>query len=194
MAPDTGRARAAGRPRDKDVSLQAVCAYAQMMSFVATHPARPTARVLERVDPPAIATWLLGFGLVLYLALKGGGYDIVVRDQVGVVIWWVVLIGAAWALLPGARVARVAWVALALLGALTVWTAIAATWSMSSERSLQELSRLATYLGILLLALAIHRDRSRALRQTAGAVGAAVAVVAILALISRLYPGTFPAA
>ena len=65
---------------------------------------------------------------------------------------------------------------------------------MSSERSLQELSRLATYLGILLLALAIHRDRSRALRQTAGAVGAAVAVVAILALISRLYPGTFPAA
>jgi hypothetical protein len=164
------------------------------MSFVTTHPARPTARVLQRIDPPAIATWLLGFGLVLYLAVKDGGYDIVVRDQVGVVVWWVVLIGAAWALLPRARVARVAWVALALFGALTLWTAIAATWSISSERSLQELSRLATYLGILLLAVAIHRDRPRALRQTAGAVGAAVAVVAILALISRLFPGAFPAA
>jgi O-antigen ligase len=164
------------------------------MSFVATHPARAYPPVLKRIDPPAVATWVLGFGLVLYLAVKGGGYDIVVRDQVGVVIWWIVLLAAAWAILPAGRLTRVAWVGLGLFAGLTVWTAIASTWSLSSERSLQELSRVATYLGILLLAVAIHRDRSRALRQTAGAVGAAIAAVAILALISRLFPGTFPSA
>ncbi len=163
------------------------------MSFVATQPVR-YARTLERIDPPAIATWVLGFALVLYLALQGGGYDIVVSSQVGLVIWWVVLIGAAWAILPAGRLTRVAWWALGLFAAFTVWTAIASTWSLSSERSLQELSRVATYLGIGLLAVSIHRDRSVALRQTAAAVGAAVTVVAILALISRLFPGTFPSA
>ncbi len=164
------------------------------MSFVAAHPARAYQPTLKRIDTPAIGTWVLGFGLVLYLAIKGGGYDIVVRDQIGVVIWWVVLIGAAFAILPATRLARVAWIALGLFAALTLWTALASTWSLSSERSLQELSRIATYFGVLLLGVAIHRDRARALGQTAAAVGAAVAVVAVLAVISRLSPGTFPTA
>jgi O-antigen ligase len=150
--------------------------------------------VNDRVDASAIGTWVLGFVLVLYLAVKGGGYDLVVRNQVGVIVWWAVLIGAAWAILPANRVSRVAWGAIALFGAFTAWTAITTTSSISSERSLQELSRVAVYLGILLLGIGIHRDRSRALRQTAGAVGAAIAVVAILAVISRLFPGSFPSA
>jgi hypothetical protein len=164
------------------------------MSFVATHPARTYQPVLKRVDPPAIATWVLGFGLVLYLGIKGGGYDILVRNQVGVVLWWVVLICAAWAIVPGARLTRLAWIGLGVFTAFVVWTAIVSTSSLSSERSLAELSRVATYLGVLLLAVGIHRDRERALRQTAGAVGAAIAVVAILSLTSRLFPSTFPAA
>ena len=43
------------------------------MSFVATHPARAYQPTLKRIDPPAVATWVLGFGLVLYLGIKGGG-------------------------------------------------------------------------------------------------------------------------
>jgi O-antigen ligase len=164
------------------------------MSFVATQPVRSYTRTLERIDPSAIGTWVLGFALVLYLALEGGGYGIVVSSQVGLVVWWVVLIGAAWAILPTGRLARVGWWALGLFAAFTLWTALASTWSLSSERSLQELSRVATYLGIAVLAISIHRDRTVALRQTASAVGAAVTVVAILALISRLFPGSFPAA
>ena len=142
--------------------------------------------MLRRVDAAALSIWALVGTIVLYLAIDGGGYDIVVRSQVGVVVWWVVLIGAAWGLLPAGRLSRAAWAALALFGAFVVWTALATTWSESSERSLQELSLVACYLGILLLGIAIYRDRSRAVRHAVGAVGAAVVVVAVLALISRL--------
>src|SRR5919198_6380768 len=58
---------------------------------------------------PAFAGWLLPFALVLYLALKGGGYDPVVRGEVGIAIWWIVLLGAGVGVLPLARVPRVGW-------------------------------------------------------------------------------------
>ena len=67
-------------------------------------------------------------------------------------------------------------------------------WSLSSERSLEELSRVTFYLGLLLLALAIHRDREPAVRHTVDAVAVAVTVVACVALASRLRPDLFPAA
>ena len=44
---------------------------------------------------PAIAGFVLPFALVVYLGLKGGGYDLVVRSEVGIAIWWIVLLGAA---------------------------------------------------------------------------------------------------
>ncbi len=131
---------------------------------------------------------------MVYLAVEGGGYDIVVRGQVGIVVWWIVLIGAAWGLLPATRLTRPAWGALALFGGFTAWTALASTWSLSSERSLQELSRVACYLGILILAVAVHRDRERAVRHTIHAVATAVVAVACLALASRLRPNLFPSA
>ncbi len=144
------------------------------------------------MDGAAISTWALAGALVLYLGLDGGGYDIIVRNQVGIVLWWIVLVGAAWGVLPAARLARLAWAAVVLFGAFVAWTALASTWSLSSERSLQELSRVVCYLGVLLLALAIHRDRERAVRHTVTAVGAAVVVIAGFALVSRLFPNSFP--
>jgi hypothetical protein len=132
--------------------------------------------------------------LVLYLGLDGGGYDIVVHSQAGIVVWWIVLIGAVWGVLPERRLTRAAWAALALFGGYVAWTALAGTWSLSSERSLQELSRGAFYLGVLVLALAIHRDRERAVRHTINAIAAAVVVIVSLALLSRLFSSSFPAA
>jgi hypothetical protein len=131
---------------------------------------------------------------VLYLGLDGGGYGFVVRSQVGLVLWWIVLLGAAWKVLPAGHLTRVAWIGLALFGGFVAWTALASTWSLSSERSLQDLALVASYLGVLLLALAFHRDRARAVRDTANAVAAAVVVVAALALASRLAPSAFPGA
>jgi len=139
----------------------------------------------------ALAVWVLAGGIVLYLALDGGGYDIVVHSQVGIVVWWVVLVGAAAKLLPAAPLARVGWVALGLFGAFVAWTAVAVTWSLSFERSFENLSLVVGYLGVLVLGLAIHSDRARAVRHTVGAVAGAVVVVACLALASRLDPGLF---
>jgi hypothetical protein len=150
--------------------------------------------VLRRLDVAALSTWVLAGGLVLYLGADGGGYDIVVRSQVGIVLWWIVLIGAAWGVLPVGRLTRAAWAVLAVFGAFVAWTALASTWSLSSERSLQELSRVASYLAILLLAVAVHRDRERAVRRTVDAIGAAIVVIAVLALISRLAPSSFAGA
>jgi hypothetical protein len=147
---------------------------------------------IRRVDSHAVWIWVLCAALVLYLGIDGGGYDLVVRSHVGVIVWWVVLLGAACGILPAARLTRTGWAALGLFGAFVVWTAIASTWSLSSERSLQELSRGACYLGVLTLALTTFTDRRRVLRHTVAAVACAISVIALLALVSRLHPGAFP--
>jgi hypothetical protein len=164
------------------------------MESVVSRPATWRPASLRRFDPDAIRTWALVGAVVLYLALDGGGYDLIVSSQVAIVVWWIVLVGAAWGLLPAGQWSRVALVAVALFGAFVAWTALASTWSLSSERSLEELSRVTFYFGLLLLALALHRDRERAVRHTVDAVAAAVTVVACVALASRLRPDLFPAA
>jgi O-antigen ligase len=163
------------------------------METVAVRSAASWSRTLRRVDFAAIRTWVLAGGLVLYLGIDGGGYDLIVRNQVGVILWWIALVAAAWGVLPAARFTTRGKLAVILFGAFVVWTALGMTWSISSERSLQELSRVSTYLAVLLLAVSIHRDRSRALPQTVSAVAAAIVVIALLATISRLFPGSFPA-
>jgi hypothetical protein len=139
---------------------------------------------------PALGGWLLPFILVLYLALKGGGYDDVIRGEVGVAIWWIVLLGALVGVLPVARISRAGWIGLGLLGAFCAWTALGITWSGDSERSVAEVARLAMYTGVLALALSVQgRD---GLRRTVNALAAAIGVVGALALLSRLHPAWFP--
>src|SRR5262245_37528228 len=90
--------------------------------------ARAFPDVLRRADWPAISAWTLAFSLVTYLALSNGGYDVVVRSQVAVIAWWLVLLGALAGVLP-ARFGARAWVAIGLLAAFAAWSALAATWS-----------------------------------------------------------------
>jgi hypothetical protein len=52
-------------------------------------------RLAARVDAPAVAAWTLAFATVAYLALSNGGYDTIVRSQVGVAVWWTVLLGGS---------------------------------------------------------------------------------------------------
>ena len=136
--------------------------------------------------------WILCGTLVLYLGIDGGGYDLVVRNEAGVVVSWVLLLGAAFGVLPATRFSRAGKVALCLFGGFLLWSAIASTWSLSSERSLQEVSRLACYFGVLLLALTTYGDRRRGLAHAVGAVATALVVIIALALVSRLRPGIFP--
>ncbi|HEY8467444.1 MAG TPA: O-antigen ligase family protein [Solirubrobacterales bacterium] len=138
----------------------------------------------------AVAGYALPFLAVFYLAMKGGGYDAIVHEEIGVLAWWLVLLGAAVGALPVTRVTRAGWIALGLLAALALWTGFGFLWTESSERTAAELARVLTLLGVFALAtLAQGRD---ALRRTAVGVGAAIAAVAALALLSRLRPEWFP--
>ena len=145
----------------------------------------------ERLGP-ILASTVLPFVLIVYLALEGGGYDIVVRSEVGIAIWWIVLLGALVGVLPvGRPLGRAELIGLGLLLAFAAWTALGVSWSDSSERSVAEVSRVLTLLGVFALSLSAQ-DRE-ALRRTVRAIGAAIAVVGVIALLSRLEPSWFPA-
>ena len=150
---------------------------------------RASVSLLARVGP-----WLaqagLPFLLVTYLGLRGGGYDAIVRSEVGLVAWWLVLLGAAIGALPFARLTRAAWIALGVMAAFVAWTGLGIAWSESAERSVAELGRVSALLGVFVLALSVQgRD---GLRRTVAGVGAAVVVVAGVAVLSRLHPAWFP--
>lgn len=83
----------------------------------------------------------------------------VVRSEAGLVVWWLVLVGAIFALIPATRPTRTAWVTVAFFAGFVVWTGLAVTWPLSSERSLQELSRVAMYLSILALGIEPYATR-----------------------------------
>ena len=153
-------------------------------------PAALTRPLASRLDPPAIAAWTLAFALVAYLALSNGGYDTVVRSQVGFAIWWIVLLGALAGVLP-IRFGAAGWVAIGLLTAFATWTGLAIGWSESAERSAVELGRVATYVGALVLVIAAQ-GRTAA-RHTINGLACAIGLVTLLAVLSRLHPQWFPA-
>jgi hypothetical protein len=146
----------------------------------------------SRVDWGGVSAWLLGFGLVVYLGLKGGGFDPLVHDQVGIAVWWVLLATVAVGAIPRRRPATLAWAALGLLAAFVAWTAFSLIWTESAEATSAELARVAAYLGVF--ALAIFARRPKGARRMVGAIGAGIAVVVVVALLSRLHPAWFPAA
>lgn len=128
--------------------------------------------------------------LVAYLAFKGGGYDSLIRGQIGIAVWWTILLGGALGLLRFVRVGRAARTALVLLFLFTVWTGLSALWSESAARSVTELARVSTYLGVFILGLAIQ-GRGKA-RQMVVALATAISLIGGLALLSRLHPQWFP--
>lgn len=147
---------------------------------------------VERIDWDAVIAWALGFGLVLYVAFKGGGFDPLVHDQVGIAVWWIVLLGVAVGALPRARPGTAGWTGLGLLAAFAAWTALSLGWTESVDRTFADLARVATYLGVF--ALALFARGKEWTRHLVAAIAAAIAVVAVAALLSRLHPAWFPAA
>lgn len=143
----------------------------------------------------SLGPWLaqagLPFLLVLYLGLRGGGYDVIVRSEIGIAAWWIVLFGVAAGVLPRARIPRGAWIVFGLLAAFALWTALGIAWSESAERSVAEVGRVAALLGVFTLAVCVQgRD---GLERTVSGVAAAITTICAVALLSRLHPQWFPA-
>jgi O-Antigen ligase len=135
--------------------------------------------------------WGLAVLLTVYLGLSGGGYDIVVRSEIGLLVWWFVLLGVLVGVLPHGRLPRVSWIAVGLLAGFLAWTWIGLSWSSSHELTLTEVGRLSTYLGVLLLGLcALTLETARPL---VNGLGCGIAAVSTLAILSKLAPGLFPA-
>src|SRR5947209_5859738 len=103
------------------------------MELAATPRSRPRAlAAVPQFEWPAVGAWTLGFAPVLYLALRGGGYDIVVRSEVGLAAWWVVVLGVLFGALPPNRIGRLGWACTGLLGGFVLWTGAASGWSASA--------------------------------------------------------------
>jgi hypothetical protein len=136
----------------------------------------------------ALSAWVLTLALVLYLAFNSGGYAIATYAPVSIVVWWIVAVCAVWGLLPVILPTGSARAAILLFAAFMAWTALGITWSISSGRSFDDLALISCYLGILVLAVQIHRERGEALRATVAAVATAIVIVALFAVVSRLWP------
>lgn len=138
----------------------------------------------------------ISFGLalaaVVYLALSGGGYDVVPRQEFALVVWTLLAAGFAVGVFPRGALSR--WLlvpALAVL-ALLAWMLISLVWAESAERVTAEVARLLGYAGVMALALAgLNRNTFRA---AAAGLSAGAMLIAILAVASRLFPDAFPGA
>jgi len=121
-----------------------------------------------------------------YLAFDGGGFDIVVRQEVGLVLWALVALGLALGILPRGRPQRLILIPLVGGAGLLLWMLLSLSWTESEERATAEIARLIVYLGIVSLALAsLNRHTFRA---AAAGLSVAAVVVSCVALLSRLYP------
>jgi hypothetical protein len=150
-------------------------------------PRTPTGENRGRLDLAAAATWLLTFALVAFLGLEGGGYDPLVHDQVGIAVWWLLLVAVVVGMVPRRQPAPTALAAIALLGGFALWVVLSLIWTESSGRTFAEIARVVTYLGVFGIAV-MTRD-PRETQGLIGAVAAAIGLVVAVALLSRLEPG-----
>jgi hypothetical protein len=129
-------------------------------------------------------------GFVVVIALPGGSFDLVVRHQVGIAIWFALGLGVALGFFPRARLSPWALVPGAALGLLAAWAATGLLWSDSAGRVEIEIARLAFFAGVLFLWLAVID--SHTWRAAGSGLLAGAALVCVLALASRLWPDAFP--
>jgi hypothetical protein len=134
--------------------------------------------------------FFLAAALPIYLALRSGGYDIVVRQEAALAVWIAIALGLSFGLLPRALPPRVALVPLGALAALAALTALALIATPSAERTVGELARVLGYAGFVTLAWLGLGPRTWS-AACAGLAAAAVAITA-LAVTSRLAPTAFP--
>lgn len=134
--------------------------------------------------------FLVALAAPVYLALRSDGYDIVVRQEFGIVLWWSLALAFAFGFLPRARLRPGARLPLVALAGLIAWTALSLIWTQSQERTFEELARTMNLAGVVVLAWTGLSART----WKSAAAGLSVAALAIpaVAVASRLDPGAFP--
>jgi hypothetical protein len=132
---------------------------------------------------------LVATAALFWVAYDDGSYGLASRTTLGIVVWWILILGIALRLLelPSSR-----WSLLpvALLGAFAAWTLISVTWSSNDEATFDEFNRVTLYLGILILASLVRSPPAR--ERFVDGLTLAVTGIALVALTSRLFPGALP--
>jgi tetratricopeptide (TPR) repeat protein len=136
------------------------------------------------------AAFLLAGTIAAYYALRGGGFDPVVRQGAAFLLLWVLAVGFATGLLPRARPSRGWWLPIGALAALSLLTLLSLSWTGSDERTFSELARVTQYLGLVALIFSVLTRNTWT--AAAGGVSAAALGICGLALASRLFPDAFP--
>lgn len=128
--------------------------------------------------------------LPIWLALNGGGFDVLVSQETSLVLWWAVAVGCAVGMLPrGARDRDLVLPAIGLV-ALVAWTVLSLTWTESDERTMTELARLLGYAAIVVVAWATLNLYT--FRAAAAGLSTAALLIPVIAVASRLIPASFP--
>jgi hypothetical protein len=126
----------------------------------------------------------------LTLALSGGGYALELRAGAGLAVWWVVLVGLLFGLIPRDRVPRAALVTGTFLAALAIFATASLIWASDNGRAFAEGVRVSGYLGLFILVVLASRLGTARVWLTGLALG--LAAVAAMALGSRFVPSWFP--
>jgi hypothetical protein len=137
------------------------------------------------------AAFIGALAIPLYLALRHGGFDLQVHQEVALVAAWGLAICFAFGIAPRSGLERYWALPLGALAALMAWSALGLLWTGSRELTFDELALLVGYGTIVLAAVSLLGART----WFPAAAGLSIAAVAVpcLALVSRLAPDLFPA-
>ena len=142
----------------------------------------------SRSWPAVSLAALLALGLFA-AGLEGGAYAVIARSEAFVLLWWTLVLGLTFALLPRARGTRTMTISLVGWIFLAGWIALSLLWTESRERTFIELARVLGFAGVV-LAVGVS-FRGDEWRLAVAAVTAAAIGVCALAMTSRLAPGLF---
>ncbi|HET9286512.1 MAG TPA: O-antigen ligase family protein [Gaiella sp.] len=144
---------------------------------------------LSRLGPGTLVTGLVA-AAVLWVAYDNGSYGLASRSALAIVVWWGLIVGLVFGLMPRDPIPRVSLVVGALVAALALWTLASLFWTADAEATFDEFNRVTLYLGTFTL-VALGSRRST-LGRWADGLAVAIAAVAAIAITSRLFPGSFP--
>lgn len=159
---------------------------------------RPRLHTVPSPPPPATRRRLAKLGIVppalvaavlFVVGYYDGGYGLTARTVLAAGLWWLVVLGVVFGMLPRAAVPRSALVVGGLLAGLAAWTLTSVLWAASAEDAFNEFNRASIYLALFVLATvgAVRRDAGRYV----DGLTAGIVAIASLALVSRLFPHLF---